>query len=314
MNAFEKHGIFRDDNKKSVILGTDWGGDCDDCVAVRILCRAHKEGIIDLKGINIDACMEKSVPSLHKFVLNEGVESLPIGIDLEATDFGGHENVNEEWYQYEILKGSDREYMSNEEAMDGVKLYRKILSEADGKVDIAEVGFMQVLADLLKSTPDEYSDKNGLELVRDKVDTFWAMAGKWDQENGKEYNLSGSKRAISGGKYVLENWPTKIVFLGFECGESVITGGKSVLDENDLLQRAMTAYKCENGRCSWDPMTVVLMIADIEKAGYEAVRGTASLDENGLNNFKEETNGKHYYVRKLNEDKWYENFINDLIV
>ena len=36
---------------RNFILGTDWGEDSDDCVAIRVLARAHKKGEINLLGI-----------------------------------------------------------------------------------------------------------------------------------------------------------------------------------------------------------------------------------------------------------------------
>ena len=53
---------------KGYILGTDWWDDCDDVVAVRILAKAHKEGIINLKAIAINVCNEYSVASLDGYL------------------------------------------------------------------------------------------------------------------------------------------------------------------------------------------------------------------------------------------------------
>ena len=75
---------------RNFILGTDWWTDCDDAVAVRILERAHKAGEICIKGIAINACMEYSVSSLEGFLNAEEVYNIPLGIDLDATDFGGN--------------------------------------------------------------------------------------------------------------------------------------------------------------------------------------------------------------------------------
>ena len=43
---------------RNMILGTDWWTDCDDAVAVRLVCRAVKEQKIRLLGVGINACME----------------------------------------------------------------------------------------------------------------------------------------------------------------------------------------------------------------------------------------------------------------
>ena len=65
---------------RTFILGTDWGEDCDDCVAVRILARAHKKGEINLAGIGINTLVDASAPSLYRFLEKEGYVC-PIGVD-----------------------------------------------------------------------------------------------------------------------------------------------------------------------------------------------------------------------------------------
>ena len=73
---------------RNILLGTDWWTDCDDAVAVRLLVRAAKAEKIRLLGIGINACMEYSVASLTGFLRAEGASGIPLGIDLDATDFG----------------------------------------------------------------------------------------------------------------------------------------------------------------------------------------------------------------------------------
>lgn len=297
---------------KNVILGTDWWTDCDDCVAVRLLCRADKKGLINFEGIGINACSDVSVPSLHRFISAEGKPDVEIGLDKEATDF--HGTIRATGYQHTIINTVEGDFKSNEDVPDAVKLFRKILASADEKVDIVEIGFPQILSDLLKSLPDEYSKLSGYELVCEKVNALWIMAGKWDEPNGREHNFVNNHRSAIAGQYVCDNWPTEIYFLGWEAGHSVISGGSKVINnDKDLLQIAMKAHGSENGRSSWDPMTVVLMLDGAEKTGYDLVRGRARLNSDGSNNFVENPNGKHYYVVKNHPDSFYEDYINNLI-
>lgn len=284
---------------KNIILGTDWWTDCDDAVAVRLLANAHKNGEIKLSGICMDGCMEYSVRSLSAFMTDMGLGDIPIGIDTEATDFTGHGKYQESVSRYPSV------LYENSEAENAVSLYRRLLSESEGKTDIIEIGFMQVLAQLLDSPPDEYSPLSGMELVKQKVGTLYAMAGKWDEEKGKEHNFCNNRRSILGGIKVCNEWCTPIVFLGWEAGHSVITGGG--LDKDDLLYVLMKAHGSENGRSSWDPMTALLAISENpESAGYRTVRGKASLDGEGANTFISDENGNHVYVVKTKDDGWYE--------
>lgn len=293
---------------RSFILGTDWWSDCDDAVAVRLLARAVKAGEVRLLGAVINACMEHSVASLKGFFLSEGIEDLPIGIDPAATDFSG-----ETRYQERLAKRFCPE-VSNADAEDGVRLYRRLLAESEGEVEILEIGFLQVAAALLKSGADDISEKSGVELVREKVKKFWVMAGKWDADGEREHNFCLNARSRVGGAEFLSLCPVPVTFLGYEVGRDVITGD-TLADENDVLYRAMADYGTTVGRSSWDPMTVrMALIGDEAEAGYRTVRGTASLDtESGANRFRAHADGLHAYVIKTKPDEYYKNAINQRI-
>ena len=203
---------------KNFILGTDWWTDCDDAVALRIAARAHKKGEICLLGVGINACMACSAASLDGFLSLEGIAEMPIGIDREATDFGGNPP-----YQKRLAPFA-RRYRTNEDAEDAVRLYRRLLEESDAPVEIIEIGFLQVIAAVLESQPDDISDKSGMELIREKVPKIWVMAGKWDEDAGREHNFARNQRAIAGAKAFCEKCPVPVTFLGWEVGASVISG------------------------------------------------------------------------------------------
>ncbi len=282
---------------RKIILGTDWWTDCDDCVALRLLANAHKAGEIELLGVGINACMEYSAPSLSAFLLSEGLGDIPIGIDLEATDFEGR------FHSYQKpLCAFPHKIKRNEDAENAVDLYRRILENAQEKVDIIEIGFNQVIAALLESD-------GGVELVKEKVNKFYIMAGRWDTENGSEHNFENNHRSRRGGHILCSKCPVPIVFLGFEVGLDVLSGDG--LEQSDILNIALTHYGCaEHGRHSWDPMTALLaVIGDAEKAGYRLVSGTAQVDpQTGKNNFTVGS-GLHSFVVKAKPDSYYRDAI-----
>lgn len=293
---------------KNIIFGTDWWTDCDDLAALRILTRAQKNGEIRLLGIGINAAMEYSVPSVDGFLNLDGLDGIPLGIDLEATDFEGTHLK----YQKNLAPFSVR-YKKNEDAEDAVRLYRRLLSESDTPVHIIEVGFLQVFSSLLLSGPDEFSPLNGTDLVKKRVEKVWVMAGKWDEEGGQEHNFCNNVRSREAAHIFCEKCPVPVTFLGFEVGIKVISGNE--LSENDHLYKAFKAHGSEKGRYSWDPLTALLaVIGDEEEAGYKTVKGTASVDrETGRNYFKEDENGPHKYVIPLFGASYYEEKINERI-
>ncbi len=285
---------------RKFILGSDWWTDCDDAVAIRLLCNLHRKKKLELIGVALSGCMEYSVKSLDAFLRDNGVNDIPIGIDLEATDFGGNPP-----YQKRLAELPSG-YQKNEDAENPVKLYRRLLASAKDKVELIEIGYPQILAALLESEDDEFSALKGTELVRQKVEHLWIMAGKWDEpEGGRENNFCRNKRASEAAAKVCKKWPTSVTFLGWEVGNTVISGGK--LPESDPLKQALNDHGSANGRNSWDPMLILLAaIGEPEKAGYDCIYGKASVDpENGANYFKKDAAGNHCYVVKTKPDEWY---------
>ena len=292
---------------KKIILGTDWWTDFDDAVAIRILARTHKSGKIKIAGIGINACMEHSVTSLEGFLNTEGIH-VPIGIDLAATDFGGNPP-----YQKNLSKYSSV-YSCNQDAEDAVRLYRRILADSDESIEIIEIGYLQVIANVIESQPDDISQKSGYELVKEKVSKIWVMAGKWDEDFGKENNFTRNSRSRTAGNIFCSKCPVSVTFLGWETGYDVITGDN--LNKNDVLYKVLCDHGSSDGRSSWDPMLVLIaLIGDETAAGYDCVCGTASVDcDTGANHFLPDKNGPHKYVIKSKENEYYKKLINQMII
>ena len=284
---------------KSFILGTDWWTDCDDAVALRLLTRAVKAGKIRLLGVAINACMEYSVASLRGFLRADGMENVPIGIDLNSSDYGG-----KALYQPRLAAELCPEG-TNRDGEDAVRLYRRLLAEATEPVEILEIGFLQVIAAVLESGGDDLSPKTGKELFSEKVRKVWVMGGRWDIPDGKEHNFSRTSRAAKAAHTFCKLCPVPVTFLGWEVGYRVLTGG--LVTENDHLYQVLRDFGAPKGRDSWDPMLVQLaLIGDEQAAGYRTVTGRAAVDaDTGINRFTPDPNGPHAYVIKAQPDSYY---------
>lgn len=291
---------------RKIILGTDWWSDCDDAVALRLITKAHKNQEIELLSVGINACMDCSCASLLGFLHKDGVTDVPIGIDRSAT---GYEGAHLALYQERLA----REYAPNVRECDfddALRVYRKALASCQGKLEIIEIGFLGVIADVLKSDGDDISPKTGLELVREKVSKIWVMAGKWDKNGEREHNFALNEKTRLAGFDFLTLCPVPVTFLGFETGLGILTGDK--LDPCDHLYSVMSDYGAKDGRHSWDPMLVLLALeGDEERAGYSVTVGTAELDPlTGLNYFKEHEDGRHKFVTKARDNDYYRDLIN----
>ena len=292
---------------RSFILGTDWWSDCDDAVALRVITRSIKDGKIKLCGIGINAAMEYSAASVKGFLLADGIDGIPIGIDKNATGFSGRPP-----YQKRLAEDYTNG-VTNDDFPDAVRLYRTILATAAEPIEIIEIGFLQVIRDVLLSGADDISELSGIELFEKKVSKVWVMAGKWDKDGEREHNFCLNEFVSTAGSEFCKLCPTEITFLGWEAGFDVITGRG--LSEDDHLFRVLKDHGSGNGRSSWDPMTVLMaIIGDEGEAGYDCVTGTASVDAaDGKNHFLIGDSGKHKFVVKAQPNSYYENLINEII-
>ncbi len=271
-------------------IGSDWWTDCDDAVAFRVLARAVKAGECEIAGIGINACMTDTAASLTAFLKNEGITLPPIGIDRAATDFGRNPPYQKRLAEHCVPR------VENKNLPDAAELCLVVLRESKEPIEIIEIGYPQVLAEVVKT------DR---ELFKNKVSHVWMMAGKWDENPGMENNFTRNDRSRTGGHTFLELCPVPITFLGYEVGFGVLTGGK--LAEGDWLRQVLIDHGSVGGRHSWDPMLVELaLIGSAEKAGYETVRGTASVDpKTGENRFVKGRNGNCVYVKKTLPNEFY---------
>ena len=289
----------------NILHGTDWWTDCDDVAALRLLCRAHKDGRINLCCVGIDSVMQYSAPSVSAFLVNEGVNA-PIGVDFSAVRKG--KNCK---YQ-KLLASYPHTVRANIDCIPAYRLYRKTLAALDGKAQITEVSFPQIIMQLMQSDPDEFSPLSGMELVKEKVEKIWLMAGRWDRSPGREYNLSAYPVCCVAGHYICENAPVPLVFLGFEVGMDVITG--DTVPEEDMLKKAFYAHGSANGRSSWDPMLIHAAVCqDLAQAGYAAVYGTAHVDPVTGDNTFTPGEGTHCYLVKTRPNAFYAENINRIL-
>lgn len=292
---------------RQVIFDTDWWTDVDDACAVRLLLDAASAGQVDLKGICLSALCPTSARSFDSFLKYEGCSGLPLAADFDATDYTGRPS-----YHQTVISGcGDPSARSNEDCEGCVSFYRRILSQSRGRVDIIAVGYPNTLAKLLQSCPDEYSRLSGRRLVRRKVGRLWMMAGLYP--NGRENNFCRTERSRLAGAQVCAEWPTEIIFLGYEVGIQVRAGGR--LPADDLLHQVLKVHGSAGGRYAWDPMTTLMAVSGSPEAeGYHTVRGTNVVNpEDGSNVFTVSKRGRHSYVVMDFPAQWYADRLDGLL-
>ena len=127
---------------RTIILSTDWWTDCDDAVAIRLLAAAHHQKKIRLLGVNVNAYHPKSVSSILTFMEDCGLSDIPVAIDRDAVDFTGRNT-----FQVPVAALSNGKF-DGYIAEEPISMFRRLLAEADGPVEIIEIGFPHNLAAL----------------------------------------------------------------------------------------------------------------------------------------------------------------------
>ena len=278
----------------AVIFDTDCGPDYDDVGALAILHAFADSGYINILATMASNKHDLVAPSIDVINTYFGRPDIPIGAPKSD---GVYIGASQKWPDSLIAK-YPHDLMSTGEAPDAVKLYRKILSEQeDTTVTIISVGFLTNLGNLIMSEPDEFSALSGKELVEKKVKKWVCMGGKFPE--GMEFNvyMDSIKSIIA-----IKQWPTEILFTGFEIGEQIKTGLRLIEMpcENNPIKDVFAisipqSLEDKNGRMSWDQTAVLIAVKGYENYFY-INKGRFIPFEDGHNEWKDSENGTHGYV------------------
>ena len=278
----------------SIILDTDIGPDYDDVGAVAILHALADNG--DARPLAIMASNRNQLvaPTIDALNTYFGRPDLPIGAPkgADAPDRG----AVQKWPEMLVRKYPHR-INATSEVPDAVQLYRKILAtEPDNSVTIVTVGFLTNLANLLDSGPDEYSSLSGRQLIQKKVNRLVSMAGRFP--SGREYNVLIDSIASAR---VFPDWPTPVVYSGFEIGWQILTGRQLIANQQlqspvkDVFALCMAfSEEDRNGRRSWDETAVLVAVRGIEPY-FGSTKGRIVL-KGGYNEWKDDPAGSQAYL------------------
>ena len=263
-----------------MILDTDIGPDYDDVGAMAVFHAMADKGELKPLAVIASNKNELVVPSIDVINTYFGRPELPTGAPKgEAANMG----ANQGWPQL-LLDKYPHKIQKTSDAPDAVVTYRQVLSkQADQSVTIVTIGFLTNLADLM-------------ELIRKKVKQLVSMAGKFPA--GREFNVMIDSLA---SKQVFDNWPTPILFSGFEIGEKIKTG--KLLTQyappsspvRFVYEKAMAVSPSDSaGRMSWD-QTAVLVAARGTNPYYGIKRGKMIVTD-GNNSWQDDPLGPHAYL------------------
>jgi inosine-uridine nucleoside N-ribohydrolase len=286
-----------------LIFDTDIGNDVDDVLALGVIHALESRGECKLLAVTITKDHPLSAPFVDAVNTFYGRGDIPIGVvrrgatpeDSKFTGLANAKDDNALRYPHDLLSGAD--------APDAVSVLRRTLAAAaDRSVVVVQVGFSTNLARLLASKSDDTSSLVGVELVRKKVRLLSVMAGVFQSTNGQpnfEYNV---KNDIPSARAVCSDWPTPIVFSGFEIGLAVPFPAQSI--ERDFayvrhhpLAEAYVLYNPPpHNRPSWDLTSVLYAVRPNDEYFDLSPPGRVRVSTDGATSFEPTTDGPHRYL------------------
>lgn len=306
----QKHGKL-----VAIIFDTDMGPDYDDVGALAILHAMADNGECKILATISSNKHNLTVPVLSVLNAYFNGPNIPIGI---VRGDGVNIPCAQKWDSL-IVANYPHSIKANDQAYDALKLYRKILAaQPDKSVTIVTVGFLTNMANLIQSKPDEFSSLNGEELVKRKVKLLVSMAACFNNEMGdfKEFNLM---KDATSSKIAFDNWPTPVIFSGFEIGEKIHTGlpiTKSDIKNSpvkDVFARSIPLDKNDaKGRMSWDETATLVAVRGYQKY-FGVVKGKIIVNQDGSNNWDNNGTRDKYLVLKMPVQEL-ENVINLLMM
>ena len=288
-----------------LIFDTDIGNDVDDVLAQGMIHSLQSRGACKLLAVTVTKDSDLAGPFVDAINTFYGRPDTPIGVVRPGkTPEPGKflpmaaEKTGETFrYPHNLL--------SNKDAPEAVSLLRKTLAaEPDGSVVIAQVGFSTNLARLMDSKGDDASPLNGRELIRKKVKVLSVMAGAFTAIDGNnhycEYNVV---QDIANCRKLADEWPTQVVWSGFEIGIAVPYPAESIVKDygyvaDHPLAEAYRRYEAPpHNRPTWD-LTSVLYAVHPDRGYFDlSPPGRVIVEKDGFTTFEPATNGKHRYLK-----------------
>lgn len=306
------HAQKRANKPVSIIFDSDIGPDYDDVGAITILHVLEDRGEAKILATIASNKYEGIAAVLDVFNTWFNRADIPIGVlKGEAVNI----RDSQHWTDT-LLAKYPHKIKNNNEMPDAITIYRKVLAaQPDNSVTIVTVGFLTNMANLLNSKADNFSPLSGKELIRKKVKLLVSMAGKFP--GGKEFNLEKDAKA---SKEAFDNWPTTVIFSGFEIGAKVKTGLPLIQDNNIHNNPAKDAFSIcipmskedAEGRMSWDEITVLVAVKG-HQPYYNLHAGRIKVSADGSNSWNENGKGQYYLVEKESPKK-VQDIINHLMM
>lgn len=288
---------------KKIIIDTDIGVDFDDVLALMTGIALQNEGVIGLDGVSVGTARENASACASAVCDYYGFKT---DIPVFHSEKIPCDNTN----VYATAVAEKFNGVNGEE--DTVRFLRRKLAAAEDKVTFACIGPLSAVSRLIDSVGDDISPLMGNDLISEKVERFYCMAGNFSYLHPELYtgkfNYVPEWNIVQGIK-AAQNFINKVrvpvTLVPFEVGGKVLSG--ATLPENSLAGFAIRHfykinYKEFPGcflRQSWDPITVALAsgldIAEVSE------NGTITIADDGKTDFIPGKGNHSYAFSKYDE-------------
>lgn len=285
-----------------IIFDTDMDSDVDDVGALAMLHGFAHLGEAEILGVMVSSLHPWSPGAVDVINTYYGRPDIPIGA---VQRFGVYHKSK---YARRLCDEFKPGVKLGEDMPEATILYRKILSsQPDTSVVVVTVGDLTNLSKLLNTGPDQFSQLNGIELVRKKVKRLVCMGGRYpeDRDPAPWGNFKPDPRST---QHVVAVWPTRIYFTGGGAFADSVPTGKVFFQEKYKNTPMAYAYKwfLDGWKRKWHHSADIIAV-------YVAVRGHLPyfrLEERGYNHiFEDGTNlwrlapddDRHYLISEFAE-------------
>lgn len=306
------------DGPVPIIFDTDMAGDCDDAGALAVLHALADNGEASILAVvtNRKNTAYASAAACDAINTYYGRPDVPIGTDKD----GAKSKWNKPSPYTPVLRDEfAHDTPDDRECEDAVAVYRAALAKSsDGTVTICSVGALSNLEDLLRSSPDGYSDFSGVELVRAKVKRTVIMGGGFPRTHRAETNLLLDPAAVVT---VVNEWPGPVIWQGYEVGAALHCGASlKQTAESNPVRRAFEVRPylgqsaLDDGKPAHDQAAVLIAVRGAMPDLWKVTRGgRVVVDSDGHTEWKTDKVRNHAWVAIKDHPKHLTQIIDDLM-
>lgn len=286
-----------------LIFDTDMGNDVDDAMALAVIHALQSRGECELLAVTItrpDPLAGRFVDAVNTFY---GRGDIPIAVRRQ----GGRAEPDKFLKLATVRDGERLRYPNDfnpDTAPEPVTLLRQTLArQPDASVVLVQVGFSGNLAALLDSSPDAISALAGGDLVRQKVRLLSIMAGAFQtiHHNNRylEYNVA---QEIPAAQKLAAQWPTPVVWSGFEIGITVPYPAVSIERDFGYVTHHIVAEAYRHymppphERPTWDLTSVLYAVRPDRDYFALSPSGRVTVEDDGFTRFRLQSDGRDRYL------------------